>query len=277
MNGGGDKNGSSQKATDTVVDEEPTDQESESAGQTGRWVGHMYLMTQTGEPATDHSGITVTLTAATSLASAGVSSLPASVQTDASGKFVLPDMVTGLYTISFSKENYGTMHYYNMSFTGGGDQAWAPYGHLRLYTGLTPLPDFEISGINLFYSSGSYIYVKIDSDLSNFSEDQPRTVVFFWSSSPDVSSQNYTSFRVSRLQSSAGGSVLAFISKYPPFTFPLYIQVYPVSTGFVNNIDDRYSDDFSEAGIFRDPIINKLVFASIGAPSATLRIDAPNP
>jgi hypothetical protein len=263
MLNGDSESSSDQEFTDTNQELPNTIVDGGATGQTGRWVGHMYLVTKDGLLATDHSGITVTLTAPTSLASTGISSLPTSVQTDASGKFVFPDMVTGLYTISFSKENYGTMHYYNIPFTGGGDQTWAPYGSLRFYPAITQLPGFEISEVRMnAISFSSFVTISIDVDPLENSPD--RAFVCFLSDSPDVSSQNYKLYFI---RSNTRYPYVVSVGTTLPF--PFYIQIYPVSA-FNNSLGA-----FSEAGVYSDPITNKAVFPSIGNPSATLRIDAP--
>lgn len=243
------------------------DQGSEGPSLSGRWVGHMYLVTQDGVLASDHSGITVTLTAPVSLASTSTSSLPVSVETDASGKFVLPDMVTGLYSLTFSKENYGTLYYYNMSFTGGGDQIWSPYEDTPFNPGMTQIPDFEISTFNLYSKSARHINLEVFANIQNKS----RSLVAFWSTSPEVSSQNYmgSSLYYSPLKSfsETGKTTMYFEGNFP--SLPIYIQVYPVSplSGGSEGINLQWP------GTYTDPMTNKIVFTSLGTPSEILRID----
>jgi hypothetical protein len=243
------------------------DQGSEGPSLSGRWVGRMYLVTQEGTLAADHSGITVTLTAPISLASTSTSSLPVSVETDASGKFVLPDMVTGLYSLTFSKENYGTLYYYNMSFTGGGDQIWSPYEDIPFNPGMTQVPDFEISTFNLYSKSVGHISLEVFANIQNKS----RSLVAFWSTSPEVSSQNYMGsslpYSSPKSFSETGETMLNFDGNFS--SLPIYVQIYPVSplSGGSEGVNLQWP------GTYTDPLTNKIVFTSLGTPSETLRIE----
>lgn len=246
---------------------ETGEQGPEGPALSGRWVGHMYLIGSNGSLQSDHSGVTVTISGPVSLAS-GSSFSPVSVQTDSAGKFVVPDMETGLYTLSFSKEGYGTLYYYNQAFTGGGDQSWSAYAGLPLATGMTQVPDFEILEVGFEYPyGGRYISLSVTTNAQN----QYRSLMVFWSTSPEVSSQNYMgSSMTSSSETSFDGSGNG--SKYFELktdASPIYVQVYPATPLYFS----EGGKSFQWPGTYVDPTDNSLIFTSLGNPSAVLRID----
>ena len=256
---------------------ETGEQGPEGPALSGRWVGHMYLLELDGRLAADHSGITVTLMAPVSLTSA-VLSLPSSVQTDVSGQFVFPGMVTGLYSLRFSKEGYGTTYYYNMSFTGGGDQRWRAYGDIPVDTALLKAPDFQIESIatrNEFNSAGNFS-VKVATNGAG----KKRNVILFWSTSESVSSQNYIGYTTQRLGNygnnhngyGPGDSGFqvdrnSIYSNFPAGT--LYFKAYPMSDSVYN----QKGLSIQWPGIYHDRVTGQLTFTSLGAPSETLRVE----
>jgi hypothetical protein len=243
----------------------------------GRWVGHMYLLELDGRLAADHSGITVTLMAPVSLTSAGPS-LPSSVQTDVRGQFVFPGMVTGLYSLRFSKEGYGTTYYYNMLFTGGGDQRWRAYGDIPVDTALLKAPDFQIESIattNEFNSAGTF-YVKVATNGAG----KKRNVILFWSTSESVSSQNYIGYRTEQVGNYAnnyngygpGDSVFQVDRNASYDSFPagtLYFKAYPMSY----SVYSQEGLSIQWPGIYADRVTGRLTYTSLGAPSETLRVE----
>jgi hypothetical protein len=93
----------------------------------GDLVGFVTLVDQFGASLTDHSGVTV-LIEGTAL----------SATTDSSGRWMIPAVNTGTYTISFSKSGYGTSKSVGYQFVGGG----------QVFLGtltLAPIPDFNVS------------------------------------------------------------------------------------------------------------------------------------
>jgi hypothetical protein len=257
---------------------ETGEQGPEGPALSGRWVGHMYLLELDGRLAADHSGITVTLMAPVSLTSVGPS-LPSSVQTDVSGQFVFPEMVTGLYSLSFSKEGYGTTYYYNMSFTGGGDQRWRAYGDIPVDTALIKAPDFQIESIsttNNQYNSDGTFYVKVATNGAG----KNRDVMLFWSTSESVSSQNYMGYRISSVGNyesemegfGPGDSVFDLSRNSSYDNLPagtLYFKAYPVS----HSVYSQEGLSIQWPGIYPDRVTGRLTFTSLGAPSETLIVE----
>jgi hypothetical protein len=231
----------------------------------GRWVGHMYLLELDGRLASDHSGITVTLMAPVSLTSVGPS-LPSSVQTDATGQFVFPEMVTGLYSLSFSKEGYGTTYYYNMSFTGGGDQPWGAYGDIPVDTALIKSPDFQIESIsNSFFNFEDRFYIKVNTNALS----KVRSVILFWSDSESVSSQNYMGYRSVKINADGLAEFYLYDSyDYMP-SGDLYFKAYPVS----HSIYSQQGLSIQWPGTYSDRVTGRLTFTNLGEPSATLMVE----
>jgi len=258
---------------------ETGEQGPEGPALSGRWVGHMYLLELDGRLAADHSGITVTLMAPVSLTSVGPS-LPSSVQTDVSGQFVFPEMVTGLYSLSFSKEGYGTTYYYNMSFTGGGDQRWRAYGDIPVDTALLKAPDFQIESIattNNQYDPEGTFSVKVATNGAG----KKRNVILFWSTSEAVSSQNYMGYTTTPVGNYANnnnnvygpGDSGFYVNRNSSYdNFPagtLYFKAYPVSYSVYN----QEGLSLNSPGNYADRVTGRLTFTSLGAPSETLMVE----
>jgi len=244
---------------------ETGEQGPEGPSLSGRWVGHMYLLELDGRLAADHSGITVTLMAPVSLTSVGPS-LPSSVQTDASGQFVFPEMVTGLYSLSFSKEGYGTTYYYNMSFTGGGDQRWRAYGDIPVDTALIKAPDFQIESMVNVFSNYDDFHIVVNTNVLS----EVRSVILFWSDSESVSSQNYMGYKSYEIYDD--GHVDFYIDdsydNIPPGG-TVYFKAYPVS----HSVYSQEGLSIQWAGIYTDRVTGRLTFTSLGEPSETLMVE----
>ena len=135
----------------------------------GDLIGYCYADNQYGPLPVDNSGITVTAEGSGVFA-----------RTDSSGRFILNNLHTGTYTISYSKSGYGTWKSQGFQFVGGGQ---ALIGSAYIYK----LPDYNV--LNLKASTDSIGYLDIKGTFSkSISAYYPNYVLLFFSKSSDVSS-----------------------------------------------------------------------------------------
>lgn len=133
----------------------------------GSLVGFAYLYDVNGIRATDNSGITVSIEGQTATAT-----------TNSAGKWVLPNLQTGIYTLVFSKAGYGTQKTIEFQFTGGGEE----------YVGIKSvckLPNFFATGLSATVSSLS---ISLNGTLSGAESIGFHTTHFFVAMNSNVSS-----------------------------------------------------------------------------------------
>ncbi len=112
---------------------------------TGDLIGFSYLYDVDGNHVLDNSGIAVS-----------VDGTNISATSDSSGRWMLPGLNTGTYTIAISKEGYGTEKIIGYPFVGGGQ---AYFGKLSLHQ----IPSFSITELSATTSLG---FVNISGTLS---------------------------------------------------------------------------------------------------------------
>ncbi len=105
--------------------------------------------------------------------------------TSSDGRFVLSNVNTGTYSISFSKAGYGTMKIVSYPFVGGG-QAYLDHVYL------CQIPTYTVTDLSAAISSSG---ITVSGKINGASSIYRRAALFF-STSTNVSSnpQNYSSY-----------------------------------------------------------------------------------
>jgi hypothetical protein len=102
---------------------------------TGNLTGYVVLLDETGQRQIDYSGVTV-----------AVQTPLRSTTTDASGRWTLSNLSTGVYTVVLSKPGFGTYKIVSFQFVGGGEV----YASSQF---LIQLPSFSVPAISVNASS----------------------------------------------------------------------------------------------------------------------------
>ncbi len=234
---------------------------------TGNWVGYVVLFDTAGRPLSDKSGVTVTVSNPSTLSTASLSS-PKQSTTDANGKFVISNLTTGIYTLTFSKPGYGDMKYYNYQFIGDGDVLFAPANGLYNYVNLVQKSAFEVVSANVTVTGNYYFDFRCKTNLTpdTFGSDL-RFVRIFVGYQDNVSSDSSTYFysdtaRISSVDENGEATVSFYVSSdsiLPKGTM-LYGSIYSATPTYVRSVDGSYFP----AGFYVDPVQNKTIFTTLG-------------
>jgi hypothetical protein len=221
-------------------------------GLTGNINGFVNLLRSDGSRAPDLSGAIVNLDG-TSL----------SAITDTNGKWVIPDITAGIYTIKYTKDGYGTYVDMNRQFVGGGN----------LYFGKITLaqpPDFFVTIDSLKTSSDSNSLTVVGVATGMHSAGFYRVLIAL-GKTPDISASDPTKYIYTVPYSGIYNTTVKvniFQSDLRQAGFisgtQAYVIMYPLSYGLGTNYT-AYTDQ--ETG--------RLIYTSLGKPSAILPVTIP--
>lgn len=107
-----------------------------------------------------------------------------SVQTDTEGNFIINNVPFGTYSLSFSKADYGTYKYYNVTLT----EASVDY-NITGTLNMGQISGLTISNFAVYISHGSIDYTGTIDPAGTI--DAPKYVRIFYSDNETVSSSNY--------------------------------------------------------------------------------------
>jgi len=232
----------------------------------GNWVGYVVLSEANGSLITDKSGVTVTVSNASSLSTSSLTA-PISVTTNAEGKFVVRNLENGTYTLTFSKEGFGDMKYFNVGFSGDGDVLYTPLDIFASATALSKQVDFELVTANITSNGGTYIRLKIKTNLTTATFGSfPRTCRVFVGYTSDVSKDNYIYTTTQTFSSVDSQGITPDVYIYLtnggglPSGVTLNAVAYSSGPGFINS-----SAGALPTGYYFDPVKNKTIFTSLGS------------
>jgi len=113
------------------------------------------------------------------------------VFSDSTGKWTIYNLPQSTYTITFSKEGYGTYKYFGYGFIGGDDEYFSFDGNID-YVNLYKIPDYSIAYIDVEIDTFEYYnnqyYINISGALSEHA-DSDNKVFAFVGVSDNVSSE----------------------------------------------------------------------------------------
>jgi hypothetical protein len=165
----------------------------------GNLIGMFSLVfDQFGKPMTDKSGIEALVEGTTPEKKA---------ITDASGRFIIEDLPTGTYNLIFSKPGFQTVKIFSLQFVGG---------EMPLYYSAPVLSELSTTSITSFAAEvtdenntnpAKYTMVKFSYTITPAStQDNPRNLIAFMHTSPDVSGSMYTH----QINLTNGASIIRF-------------------------------------------------------------------
>ena len=194
--------------------------------------GFVFLHNEFGQFQQSNAGVTVYLDSTSFTAT-----------TDTAGKFTLPNVPAGNYTITYSKSGYGT---YKSSYSDflGGETYQLPTTNLyamptTTVTGLATQPD----------TINNNSFIKVSGKLNPpGSVAEPRNIILFAGSYASVSPNNYTQ---SVITTSYDTSFSIILNAYPYFSAgqTIYYVVYGISG----------------SSTYKDNATGKMVFSAMGA------------
>lgn len=228
---------------------------------TGNWVGFLGLVDSKGNTASDFSGITVTVSNPSTLSTLSLSSSKTAV-TNSAGKFVIQNLETGTYTLTFSKSGYGTVTYYNQPYTGGGDIVYSAVPGYIVRTYLSEPGGYTITAASISSVYATGLMLNMQTSLTSSSFGNIRYARIFIGTSSQVSSSNYLATYVASTTSISGNtmSFSCYFSNAIPQS-QMYAIVYPCGPGYVDGFITGY---------YFDPTTGKNIFTDLGTPSAVI-------
>ena len=156
-----------------------TKRETQSIDLSGDITGTINTYLEYGPESRDRANVAVSLIG---------SNLPA-VYTNSDGKYTIKDVPLGRYTVSISKDGYGTYTYDYFNFIGG-DKAKDISTFLRQKSS-TKIIDYSLSfSANRVFFSGTIAHVYPQSGMNSYPYSWPGLSIYF-SFSPSISSTSY--------------------------------------------------------------------------------------
>jgi|GEM_PF-2626624 len=235
---------------------------------TGNWVGYVALLNSSKAFPADKSDITVTVSNPSTLSSAALSA-PITATTNADGKFVIKNLESGIYTLTFSKTGYADKKVYNAQFIGGGDV---------LFDGKTSIADniiliskagFEVSTVNLTSTASSTLTISCFTNLTPGTfGNTGRHVRIFIGTTNSVSSTPGT-YVYTKDNSFSG--VNANGSTSSPLS--IYIGSAGLSTGVTyyavlyssGTTELSYGSTYLNPDYYFDPTVSGKIYSSLGS------------
>lgn len=104
------------------------------------------------------------------------------VHTDSTGKWIIKDLPQGIYTITFSKDGYGTYKFFGYAFLGGGDDYFS-YDEYSSFAVLYKIPDYSITNISaeidtIEYYDTTFYNLDISGSLSEVVDGDYEAIAF---------------------------------------------------------------------------------------------------
>jgi len=173
---------------------------------TGQLIGYVRLYENNWTPASDYSGVEITVEG---------SNPEISVLTDEKGQYIIDDLESGIYNIIFNKEGYGQYIIFGYQFVGGNKPA--TLGQKDLYQ----LLDFQIVNLQISeFEDNLFPVVNVTATAINSSGYTYPFCRCYLGDEQNVSYKNYVS-----------SSTDQFFNETGDFSFTLYIDTLKFPTG----------------------------------------------
>jgi len=212
---------------------------------TGTIESWAHLRSESGIPASQHTGVKVSLNGEETY----------ETTTDIEGYWILENIEAGIYTINYSKEGYGNAWQQNFQFVGNGTFVLPP-------DFLNEIPSFIISDFSIEVDSVHSSYLNYYITLSPSSNHYRRVLVYF-AADPGFSSELYKSYCTIRYDYSTADQHVS--SQYIKRDIgaisgdTVYAKAYPLS---------KYDGEW-------DRKTNETIFTALGEPSEVLAFEIP--